>query len=112
MIDIEQIKIEIVDRLKSLDPEKIILFGSYAYGNPTEESDLDLMVVTRDDSYPESWTQRKELVRKISHEVYDIRKKVSVDLIVYTRAMFHDFSRSDSLFSKEILEKGRVLYGN
>jgi len=54
MVDIEVIKHEIVERLKSLDPDKIILFGSYAYGTPTEESDIDLFLVKnglRDDAY-------------------------------------------------------------
>ncbi|WP_201766933.1 nucleotidyltransferase domain-containing protein [Chrysiogenes arsenatis] len=42
MINIEKIKLEIVERLKPLKPDKIILFGSYAYGTPTEHSDIDL----------------------------------------------------------------------
>ena len=37
MVNITKISGEIVERLKSLEPDKIILFGSYAYGNPTEE---------------------------------------------------------------------------
>lgn len=40
MVDIEVLKHEIVERLKPLDPDKIILFGSYAYGIPTEEKKL------------------------------------------------------------------------
>jgi len=43
MIDIEQIKSEIVDRLKPLNPNKIILFGSYAYGTPHQDNDIDSM---------------------------------------------------------------------
>jgi len=45
MIDIEVLKLEIVERLKPLNPDKVILFGSYAYGTPTEESDIDLFLV-------------------------------------------------------------------
>jgi len=37
MVDIETIKSEIVERLKPLNPNKIILFGSYAYGTPKFE---------------------------------------------------------------------------
>ncbi|BCD67943.1 nucleotidyltransferase domain-containing protein [Nitratiruptor sp. YY09-18] len=44
-IDIEKLKSEIVERLKPLDPDKIILFGSYAYGEPNEESDIDLFII-------------------------------------------------------------------
>ena len=40
--DIEEIKSTIVSRLKSLNPTRIILFGSYAYGLPSVNSDLDI----------------------------------------------------------------------
>ena len=44
MIDIEELKPKIVERLLPLRPDKIILFGSYAYGSPTEDSDIDLFL--------------------------------------------------------------------
>ncbi len=44
MVDIEKLKSEIVEWLKPLNPEKIILFGSYAYGTPTEERDVYVKV--------------------------------------------------------------------
>lgn len=47
MVDIEELKQEILERLRPLDPERVILFGSYAHGNPTEDSDIDLYVVTK-----------------------------------------------------------------
>jgi len=47
MVDIEELKREILERLRPLDPERVILFGSYAHGNPTEDSDIDLYVVTK-----------------------------------------------------------------
>ena len=40
MIDIEKIKLEIVEILMPLNPDKIILFGSYSYGTPNEDSDI------------------------------------------------------------------------
>ena len=52
MIDIENIKSDIVIRLKPLDLDQIILFGSYAYGTPNEDSDIDLYVVTKDEFIP------------------------------------------------------------
>ena len=45
MLNIERIKPKIVEALMPVSPIKIILFGSYAYGNPTEDSDLDVLVV-------------------------------------------------------------------
>ena len=67
MIDIEVLKHEIVTRLKPLDPEKIILFGSYAYGTPTEDSDIDLFLVkdTEDRNYDvAAKMQLLDLIRK------------------------------------------------
>ena len=40
MIDIEELKPKIVEALMPLKPDKIILFGSYAYGTPNEDSDI------------------------------------------------------------------------
>lgn len=54
---------EIVDRiLKGYDPKKIILFGSYAHGEPTEHSDIDILIVTERRFTPE--------------ETYEIRRKL------------------------------------
>ena len=55
---------EIVDRiLEGYDPKKVILFGSYAYGEPTEDSDIDILVVTERCFTPEETykIQRKSL---------------------------------------------------
>ena len=38
---------EIVDKLKSIDPHLILLFGSYAYGIPNEDSDVDILIITK-----------------------------------------------------------------
>ncbi len=52
------IKSEIVERLKPLNPEKIILFGSYAYGTPNKDSDLDIMIIQND--YKNKWDEIKK----------------------------------------------------
>ena len=48
MVNIEELKPLIIERLKSLNPDKIILFGSYAYGTPNETSDIDLFLLKDD----------------------------------------------------------------
>mgnify|MGYP000386243254 FL=1 len=65
-MEIQELKREILERLQPLDPERVILFGSYAYGNPTEDSDIDLYVVTKDEFVPATYAEKRELVRKIS----------------------------------------------
>ena len=48
MTDIEKLKPLIIERLKPLNPDKIILFGSYAYGKPNKDSDIDLFLLKDD----------------------------------------------------------------
>ena len=47
MVDINKIKKEIVELLKPLRLDKIILFGSYAYGTPHDDSDIDMTCLAR-----------------------------------------------------------------
>ncbi len=110
MKNIENIKNEIVKALLPLKQEKIILFGSYANGNPTEDSDIDLYVVTNDDFIPQSWGEKMKIVNRVSNYINDIRKKYSVDLIVHTKAMNKKFYKLNSSFSRIIREDGVYLY--
>jgi len=108
-VDIEQLKTEIVTRLQPLNPYKIILFGSYAYGNPTEDSDIDLYVVTNDDFMPQTWEEKSKIYRKYSKQLMDLRNEFAIDLIVHTKKMNEKFIELDSSFSKEIVSKGISL---
>ncbi|UJS16587.1 MAG: nucleotidyltransferase domain-containing protein [Candidatus Jettenia sp.] len=51
---------QLVERLKPLNPERVILFGSYTSGRPHVYSDIDLMVVLRDDFIPENFREKYE----------------------------------------------------
>ena len=44
-LDINILKSEIVERLKNLNPDKIVIFGSYAYGTPDDDSDVDIFII-------------------------------------------------------------------
>ncbi len=100
----------IVEKLKKADPSKIILFGSYAYGIPDKDSDIDILVVTSDNFIPENFTVKMKLVLNISMLISDIKAIYPVDLIVQTIPMHQKFLLLGSLFSKEITKKGKVLY--
>jgi len=104
MVDIEMLKHEIVDRLKPLDPDKIILFGSYAYGTPNEDSDIDLFLVKDDTSESKYDVQAllrlRSLVRQY-HIGFDVLS-ASSDFLA---------SREDYFYKVDILQKGQVLYG-
>lgn len=85
-----------------LRPEKIILFGSYAYGDPTPDSDVDLLVVmkTVKSSAERSWAVSRLL----------IPRPFPVDILVRTpREMKHALASSD-FFIQEIVSQGQVLY--
>lgn len=109
MLNIEELKPLIVEKLKPLQPEKIILFGSYAYGTPTEDSDIDLYIVTKDNYVPKSWEDKNKISRKFSNQINDICEKYSTDIITHTKAMHEKFVEMDSMFSRKILKDGISL---
>jgi uncharacterized protein len=88
--------------VSELKPEKIILFGSYAYGNPTPDSDVDLLVIMdRKGSYKERYLAVARLLRP---------RTFPVDLIVKTPKEFVSALKTNSYFTKEIYTKGVILY--
>ncbi len=111
MIDIEALKLQIVEYLKPLNPEKIILFGSYAYGAPNEDSDIDLYVVTRDDYMPLSWREKMDIKLRFSKALREIKRQYDIDIITHTKKMYEKFAELDSMFSREVLQKGQIIYG-
>jgi predicted nucleotidyltransferase len=100
----------LVEKLMATQPEKIILFGSYAWGDPTIDSDIDILVVTGDEIIPASFSEKSEIYLRISKAISEIKKEFPVDLIVHTKPMHQKFIETDSLFARELLTKGKVLY--
>jgi predicted nucleotidyltransferase len=82
-------------------PHKIVLFGSYAYGTPTEDSDVDLLVIM-------------PFQRKRGRKSLEIRQRVPadfpLDLIVRTPEFVAQRLEWGDCFTREILSKGKVLY--
>lgn len=100
----------IIDRIKVLNPYKVILFGSYAWGAPDGNSDVDLIVVTNDEIMPKNYNEKLQIYLKVSHMLTDIQKNVPIDLIVHTKPMHKRFIELDSMFYREIAQKGIILY--
>jgi len=82
-------------------PEMIILFGSHAYGQPTPESDVDLLVVMDFEGSP----IRQAI--KISRELGLV---TPMDLLVRTPAQIQERLRIEDPFMREIVQRGKVLY--
>ena len=95
---IDNVVRQIAEKFK---PNKIILFGSYAYGKPTQVSDVDLLVVM-DSSIKEN--QLSVTIRKA------IDYHFGLDLIVKTPKSLSSRIEMGDFFLKEILQKGKVLY--
>ena len=87
--------------VEKFQPHKVVLFGSYAYGTPNLDSDVDLLVVMDSD---ESMAQR---IRRVT-EVAKIRF-LPMDVLVRTPAELEERLAMGDFFIAEILKKGKVL---
>lgn len=87
----------------ALKPEKIILFGSYAYGNPTPDSDVDLLVIMEtEESIKDRYLTVGRLLRP---------RQFPVDIIVKTpQEIKHALKNKGNFFIQEIVANGKVLY--
>jgi len=86
------------------------LFGSYSKGTQTEDSDIDLLVVTNDNFIPGSFAQKMEIKLKIANALNTLRRYADIDLIVHTKPMYEQFILLNSGFKKEIISSGTVIY--
>jgi len=103
--EIKQILSEIVKKLKNdYKPIKIILFGSYAYGNPTQNSDIDLLILKDTDK------KRADRFVWVKRIIYNPDLEISVSPLVYTPDELKERLRIGDDFVKEIIQKGVVLY--
>jgi predicted nucleotidyltransferase len=83
-------------------PQKIILFCSYAYGTPTEDSDVDLLVIL-----PRTRERGERMSLRIRHAV---PRTFPLDLLVRTPGEVAKRLRWGDSFLREVVEKGKVLY--
>ena len=102
MVTHQDIQATCDDIVRAFAPLQVILFGSYAYGTPTEDSDVDLLVVM---PIPKSETRRQA-----AEILQNIPRRFRMDLLVRSpediayRVSYNDW------FLREITEKGEVLY--
>ena len=106
MIDIEKLKLEIIERLTPLTPNKIILFGSYAYGKPNGDSDIDLFLLKDNLHLDDIKYYSKEARKKIRDLIY----KYQIGFDILSAPTKYIENRDDYFYRVDILERGRVLY--
>lgn len=96
---IEQLKQTIVEVEQ---PDQIILFGSYAYGEPREESDLDILVV-KDYTIPRH-KRGKEVLKALSYIRFPL------DIVFYTPEEINKWRHTSLAFITTVMSKGKILY--
>ncbi len=93
---------ELVSRIAlQFNPRQIILFGSYAYGEPRPESDVDLLIVMDTD------LRETEQALRIRQHVNPL---FGVDILVYTPHRLEQRLKLGDSFLQEITQKGTVMY--
>jgi len=105
----ESLKNELINYLKPVDPAKVILFGSYAYGNPGTDSDIDLYIVTKENYIPETFEENMLIKKRVYLALSQFRKDYASDIIVHTLPVHERFVKMGSSFAREIMQKGIVL---
>jgi predicted nucleotidyltransferase len=95
---------EIADKIRRhYQPEKIILFGSYAYGNPDRGSDIDLLIV--------KGVAERPIDRRVAiHRIVDLREPIGLSPLVVTPDELEERLALGDQFLQEIVQKGEVLY--
>lgn len=101
MVEMEKIR-RLSERIaREFQPDQIILFGSYAYGRPTIDSDVDLLVVMSFKGKP---------ARKALEIINRVDPRFPVDLLVRTPEQVRRRIADNDFFMREIFERGYTLY--
>lgn len=93
---------EVVDAIvRRFHPEKIILFGSYAWGTPGPDSDVDLLIIKDTEN-------SRQTAREIDGFLFP--RLFPMDVLVYTAQQVEKRKEDGDFFINDILSKGRVVY--
>ena len=101
MVDMKKIRDLTSLIAREFDPDRIILFGSYASGQPDYDSDVDILVVL---------PFKGKAVRKAIEIRNRVNAQIPLDLIVRTPEQVAERIAMNDCFMREIVEKGRTLY--
>lgn len=103
--DLEILKQEIISRLKPLQPQKIILFGSYAQGNAAEDSDIDICLVYSCPAVSE-YTMEIQARKRLRDLIYTYR----IGFDVFCQNLYDIQNGQDVFYHQEIAQKGQIIY--
>ena len=97
---IEEIKTRLVD---VYDPISIYVFGSYAWGMPDEDSDLDVLVIVEK-------SEEKKQQRPVKGHLALFGLGISKDLVVYTKEEFEERTKDLTSLAYKIKHEGKEIY--
>lgn len=89
--------------VEAFDPEQVFLFGSHAWGTPTSDSDVDLLVIVSED--PQTPSRRSQRAHRCLGGL-----GVPKDVLVHTRAEVDRAMQVPTSLLRQIIEQGRILY--
>ncbi|MBU4481541.1 nucleotidyltransferase domain-containing protein [Patescibacteria group bacterium] len=93
---------EITEKIvKEFQPEKIILFGSFAYGKPKPSSDIDLLIIKK---------SKKRKVERIKEVLMKVESEIPLGPLVYTPKEIQERLYLGDFFFQSIFKKGKLLY--
>jgi predicted nucleotidyltransferase len=101
----ESINIITASILKNVSAKYIYLFGSYAYGKPTDKSDIDIYLVI-----PDNIISISEIYTRIMVDL-SIRKIFFVDLLLCRESVFN-IRKNENILEETVYQKGKILYEN
>ena len=93
---------EVISRLKPINPDRIILFGSYVDGSPDKDSDLDLCVIT---DAPVSKSEKKRRIRLLLKGL-----AIAKDILTPTIEEYNFYRNEVGSVYMEIDKKGKILW--
>ena len=97
---------QIIPIIKSIaSPDQIILFGSYARGDNTEKSDIDLLIIKK------GLKKGRDIIGSIYMAFYENNINIPVDLLAIDYNRYNELNNEIGYIYKTIKEQGRVIYG-
>lgn len=91
----------IIDLKEKYNPQKVIIFGSYASGKIKNFSDLDLLIIK--DTKSKFFDRLREVTKICNYNI-------GVDFLVYTPEEYEEQLKKNLFFKEEIVTKGKVIY--
>jgi predicted nucleotidyltransferase len=102
----DELRDRIRESLKSLHPDKVIVFGSYAYGDAGRDSDIDLVVVLDSDVLPTTYHERMINRLLVRRALDALNRDYALDVLVCTAPEWKRFQDLGSAFAKELASRG------